>query len=413
MRERRVGALVGASLLLLGACTAARAGESSTSAVPTSPPPAAEPPSTPTTAAATATTAATAEPTTSTTSTSTTSTTTAPPTTTTLPTTTTMPPTTTTMPPTTTAPPPRPRLPGVSNAKCVVRIRPGDSLSLIADGVRRKAVTVESLQAENGIADPDTINAGDYLDVCVGNKVNDITGKKRVPPKPPPPPGRVEGSGVVAQQRKLNALFAGYGLPELAVDGDSGRLTEQQLCAARVALNLPVSRADMAPGSPEERTLMAARSLSIPATAPVSASRWVLIDQTCQILFAGEGSNRIVFVFPTSTGESGYETRNQSGSRVFRYDPALENGGWHNSSHYPVPADNPLNGNMYRPLYFDNGQAIHGANNVPTSPASKGCARLPVASQDALVGWLGLRDVGGPVWDEGQIDLSVTVQGQY
>jgi hypothetical protein len=301
----------------------------------------------------------------------------------------------------------------VANAKCVVRIRPGDSLSLIADRVRRKAVTVESLQAENGIADPDTINTGDYLDVCVGNKVNDITGKKRVPPKPPPPPGRVEGSGVVAQQRKLNALFASYGLPELAVDGDSGRLTEQQLCAARVALNLPVSRADMAPGSPEERTLMAARSLSIPATAPVSASRWVLIDQTCQILFAGEGGNRIVFVFPTSTGESGYETRNQSGSRVFRYDPALENGGWHNSSHYPVPADNPLNGNMYRPLYFDNGQAIHGANNVPTSPASKGCARLPVASQDALVGWLGLRDVGGPVWDEGQIDLSVTVQGQY
>ena len=139
----------------------------------------------------------------------------------------------------------------------------------------------------------------------------------------------------------------------------------------------------------------------------------MLIDQTCQILFAGEGGNRIVFVFPTSTGESGYETRNQSDSRVFRYDPALENGGWHNSSHYPVPADNPLNGNMYRPLYFDAGQAIHGANNVPTSPASKGCARLPVASQDALVDWLGLRDVGGPVWDESQIDLTVTVQGQY
>ena len=75
------------------------------------------------------------------------------------------------------------------------------------------------------------------------------------------------------------------------VDGDSGRLTEQQLCAARVALNLPISRADMDPGGAEERTLMAARSLAIPATAPVSASRWVLIDQTCQIMFAGEGGN--------------------------------------------------------------------------------------------------------------------------
>jgi LysM domain/L,D-transpeptidase catalytic domain len=399
-----VAALAGAGLLLLGACTAARANESSTSAVPTSSPTVTEPPTTPTSAAGPATTPTTAEPTSQPTPASTTTTTTSVP-----PRSTTTSPSTTT-PPTTTAPP---RLPGVANPQCVVLIRPGDSLSLIADRVKGKKVTVARLQTENGIADPDTINAGDYLDVCVGNKIDDITGKKRVPPKPPPPPGRVTGSGVVDQQRKLNALFAGYGLPELAVDGDSGPLTEQQLCAARVALNLPISRADMVPGSAEERTLMAARSLSIPATAPASSGRWVLIDQTCQILFAGEGSNRIAFVFPTSTGESGYETRNQSGSRVFRYDPALENDGWHNSSHYPVPADNPLNGNMYRPLYFDNGQAIHGANNVPTSPASKGCARLPVASQDALVDWLGLGDVGGPVWDEDQIDLTVTVQGQY
>ena len=110
-------------------------------------------------------------------------------------------------------------------------------------------------------------------------------------------------------------------------------------------------------------------------------------------MFVGEGSSRIVFVFPTSTGEEGHETRLQDGSTVFRYDPALENDGWHNSSVYPVEADNPLNGNMYKPLYFDAGQAIHGANSVPPSPASKGCARLPVSSQDALIGWLGLGDV--------------------
>ena len=59
---------------------------------------------------------------------------------------------------------------------------------------------------------------------------------------------------------------------------------------------------------------------------------------------------------------------------------------------YPVAEDNPLNGNMYKPLYFDRGQAIHGANNVPTSPQSKGCARLRVEHQDMLLYWLGLSE---------------------
>jgi len=298
----------------------------------------------------------------------------------------------------------------------VVRIEPGDSLSLIAERVADEAVTVDALQAENGITDPNSISAGDLLDICAGNDVDDITGDERVPPTTPPPPPKPTprgGSGVQAQQQKLNELFAGYGLATLTVDGDSGSLTEQQLCAARVALNLPISRADMEPGSAEEQALMSAGSVPIPPTAPVGAGRWVMIDQTCQMMFVGEGSSRLVFVFPTSTGESGHETRNQNGSGVFRYDPARKNGGWHNSTAYPVEADNPLNGNMYKPLYFDDGQAIHGAGYVPPSPQSKGCARLRVEHQDALIGWLGLRDAAGPLWDTGQIDLTVSVQGRY
>ena len=82
--------------------------------------------------------------------------------------------------------------------------------------------------------------------------------------------------------------------------------------------------------------------------------------------------NRIVFVFQTSTGTPGYETRDQNASRVFRYSPARHNNGWHNSIDYPASGDNPLNGNMYLPLYFDNGQAIHGANNVPAAPTQQG-----------------------------------------
>ncbi len=276
-----------------------------------------------------------------------------------------------------------------------------------------------SLQRENGITDPDRIDVGDKLDVCVGNHIDDITGKKRKPPAPsapPPPSGPVSppsnGTGVAAQQQKINELFNGLGMPALAVDGDSGQLTEQQLCAYRVALGLPVSRADIAPGSPEEQALMATTSLSIPSAAPTWAGRWALIDQTCQIMLVGDGE-QLVFAFPVSTGQPGFETRDQQASRVFRYDPALENGGWHDSTLFPAAEDNPLNGNMYKPLYFDNGQAIHGANTVPPEPASHGCVRVPVDRQDILVNWLGLADVDGATYDEGLIDLTVTIQGHY
>lgn len=293
----------------------------------------------------------------------------------------------------------------VDNPACVVVIQPGDSLSLIADGVDDAAVTAGSLRVENGIADADVIHAGEYLDICVENGINDISGEPRV--------GAADDSGVKAQQRKLNELFAGFGIAELAIDGWSGPLTRQMLCAARVSLNLPISRADMAPGDDEERALMAATSLPIPATAEVSAERWILIDKTCQVMFAGESSNGIKYVFPTSTGEPGWETRNLDGVRVFRYDPALDNAGWHNSTKFPVAADNPLNGNMYRPLYFYDGQAIHGANNVPPEPRSKGCARLRVEHQDALIAWLGLDDAAEPTWSRDRINLRVTVQGEF
>ena len=114
----------------------------------------------------------------------------------------------------------------------------------------------------------------------------------------------------------------------------------------------PSARAEMTPGSMEEYALMGAAGIRPPATAATSADRWILIDKTCQILVAGEG-DRLVFVFKTSTGEPGWETRNHERVRLYRYNPALDNAGWHNSTRFPVADDNPLNGNMYKPLYFD------------------------------------------------------------
>jgi hypothetical protein len=293
----------------------------------------------------------------------------------------------------------------VYDPACVVQVQPGEGLILIADRFDDETVTASSIMAENGLT-TEVLEPDQLLDVCVDNGVDDVTGE---------PIGRnpaMIAADVMRQQEKLNELFAGLGIRELLVDGISGPVTRQRLCAARLALDLPVTLTDMEPGSAEEQVLMAATQLKVPFTTAALSERWILIDRTCQIMFVGAGAETLTFVFPTSTGSPGYETRDQDRSRVFRFNPASENGGWHNSSLYPVAADNPLNGNMYKPLYFDRGQAIHGANNVPTSPASKGCARLRVEHQDMLIGWLGLAD-SGPTNDSGRINVTVNVQGTW
>ncbi|MFW2336548.1 L,D-transpeptidase, partial [Ilumatobacter sp.] len=311
--------------------------------------------------------------------------------------------TTTTSTTTTTTLPPL----DVYDAACVVRVQPLDDLAKIVEEFDDDSVDVETVMAENGL-EFDVLVSGQLLDMCVDNGLDDIDGSARTERN-----AVVVRREVEAQQVKLNELFAGYGIRELLVDGVSGPVTRQRLCAFRLAADLPVNRQDMMAGSEEEQILMATETLPIPFTSAILSERWALIDQTCQIMFVGVGTERLQFVFPTSSGLAQFPTRPQNRSTVFRYNSASGNGGWHNSTTYPAAVDNPLNGNMYKPLYFDRGQAIHGANNVPRSPASHGCLRLRVTHMDALVDWLGLGDVRGATGDGGRINLTVNVQGRY
>jgi hypothetical protein len=299
-------------------------------------------------------------------------------------------------------------LAGVHDRDCVRIAAPGDSLERIA-GTSATQTDLTGLWVENGV--PDAVAPGGFVDVCSGNGVDDVTGTPR-PVVPDEGVAQALRANVERQQTKLNALFAPFGTRPLAVDGVSGPLTGQRLCAARLALGLPASVEDMRPGSDEQTALLGASTLAAPASSALQSERWVLIDRTCQMLFAGSGPT-LTFVFPTSTGSAGFETRDQDRARVFRYNPATETGGWHNSNEYPVGVDNPLNGNLYKPLYFDLGQAIHGANNVPPTPQSKGCARLSVADQDTLLSWLGLAGLTEETWRTSEINLTVNVQGQF
>lgn len=298
----------------------------------------------------------------------------------------------------------------VYDPDCVVQVQPGDSLGLIAATFDDQTVTPETIISENDL-DGEVIFPDQLLDVCVDNGLDDRTGSERAPNQALADAER--RAAVIRQQEKLNELFAGSGMRELLVDGISGPVTRQRLCAARVALGIDVNRNDMAAGSEEEELLFATDALRQPFTTALLSERWILIDRTCQVMFTGEGDIGITNIFSTSTGEHGYETRDQDRTRAYRFDPALDNGGWHNSTTFPVPEDNPLNGNMYKPLYFDGGQAIHGSNNVPTTPQSKGCARLRVSDMETLIAWLGLNGVQGPTYSSRLINVTVNVQGAY
>jgi hypothetical protein len=295
------------------------------------------------------------------------------------------------LPPPITAPPP---------PVCVVTVEPGDTLIAIAN---RNDVELDELLAENLLDPTDAIQPGQEFDVCIGNDTDDLTGESRLAPPP---------DAVIRQQTELNELFADYALLPLDVDGDSGKYTRQAICAARMGLGLPVHNGHLPAGSEEEAAIFAATELGIPRGAPTEARKWILIDQTCQVIFTGEGDDRVVGVFPTSTGEPGHETFSVR-ARAFRFDPASDNGGWHDSTSFPVAVDNPLNGNMYKPIYFNDGQAIHGAQYIPPEPRSKGCARTFPRHQDMIIEWLGLDEMTEATWNVGEIGVTVAVQGRY
>ncbi len=282
---------------------------------------------------------------------------------------------------------------------CTVTAQVGDSLTAIAE---RNDLTLEQLKAENLLDPTDVFHPGQAFDVCLGDQLDPSD------PTLTEPPAAV----VMQQQRELNELLSTTSMPPLGVDGDSGRLTRQAACAARMGLGLPVHNRHLVPGSEEEAVIFAATELAIPDDAPIDADKWILIDQSCQVIFIGEGNDRVVDVFPTSTGSEGHETFTVR-ARAFRFDPALDNEGWHDSASYPVEVDNPLNGNMYKPIYFNDGQAIHGAEFIPPYPRSKGCARTFPKHQDMIIEWLGLQDLTEATWSAAEIDVTVVVRGRY
>jgi len=344
--------------------------------------------------------------------------------------------------------------------QCVYTVTDGDLLSTIANRINAQdkdivlaksevanPVSFEAIALENAI-DAEYIFIGQQLDICVDG-FNDINPDQALPTTTTttttttlapettaativlesqpeeepiatttvpeatttttPAPEAEPGVGVESIQSHSNSVLSQFGFPELRIDGDYGDFTRQAACLTRAVTGQEVTRVEVS--VVDDVQFFTSTDISLPDKVADHAGKILYSPIECQGIIAVE-SGQIARILPTSTGEQGHETR-EFDKMAYLLRPSLDNDGWHNSSTFPAAEDNPLNGNMYKPLYFDGGQAIHGANNVPAEPKSKGCLRLKLSDHDWLLDWVGASDLTEESYEGSRFPVRLLTTGEF
>ncbi|HLJ08587.1 MAG TPA: L,D-transpeptidase family protein [Acidimicrobiia bacterium] len=193
------------------------------------------------------------------------------------------------------------------------------------------------------------------------------------PTKPAAPQGTPDpnphlgtsGPAVLAIQQKLASLTYMVG----TVDGQFGAGTRDGLIAFQKVEGLPRT------GEGDPATLAKLQTATTPTPAYATPADHIELDIAHQVVYVVRGG-AVTAILPTSTG-SGQSFTSQGWTRK----AITQNGafsiywkvnGWHQA---------PL-GDLYKPSFFNDGEAFHGYPEVPTYPASHGCARLPMEFAD-------------------------------
>lgn len=177
------------------------------------------------------------------------------------------------------------------------------------------------------------------------------------------------GDTVTALQERL--LELGYWLPAA-----SGTFDNETLHAVRALQKVAGLTIDGAVGS-ATRTVLDDGIRPSPRSV---SGRVIEIDLAHQVLLIVQ-DGVVEGIFDTSTGRPGFDTP------PGEYTIHTEVDGWHDAGL----------GAVYRPKYFHEGLSIHAYPEVPSYPASHGCARVIYPAID----WLwdhGNVPVGTPVW---------------
>jgi hypothetical protein len=193
----------------------------------------------------------------------------------------------------------------------------------------------------------------------------------------PPPPAEPEilergtaGPRTQALQQRLVDMRFDPG----PVDGEFGRKTQMAVWAFQKINGLP------ADGRVTPAVWQAMQTAGAPAPLrPGGPGDRVEVDLARQVLFLYDGGSlRLITHISTGTGEE-YCDNGHCGVAITPtgdYDVYRRIDGWRES---------PL-GQLYNPLYFTRGWAIHGAPSVPNHPASHGCVRVPMHIAEYLPG---------------------------
>ncbi len=187
--------------------------------------------------------------------------------------------------------------------------------------------------------------------------------------------GRKSGAATAAIQQRLTDL--GFWVGD--IDGSYGLTTTQGVMAYQKWAALNPS------GSVDAKT---ATSLTTATSRAFSASKdadVVEVDKTKQLLFIVHGG-KTVWVLNTSTGSGkAYSAPDQNtpGSTITGVAVTY-------SGNFSINRQRPDGwwtgdlGQIYRPKYFNGGEAIHGLGSVPNYPASHGCVRVSVPAMDFI-----------------------------
>lgn len=172
------------------------------------------------------------------------------------------------------------------------------------------------------------------------------------------------GDVVLAFEQRLRSLQFDPG----PVDGRFDQATRYAVEALEKVAGLP---REGRIGPPERLYLMAFKYPKPLAGADREAKR-VEIDLDRQVLIL-YNNHLVVLITTTSTGNGRYFCGGDDGCQ-YAVTPA---GKFAVTWSYPGWRVSKL-GQLYNPVYFNGGIAIHGYSSVPTDAASHGCSRIPM-----------------------------------
>jgi peptidoglycan hydrolase-like protein with peptidoglycan-binding domain len=214
------------------------------------------------------------------------------------------------------------------------------------------------------------------------------------------PPGGfgpgASGADVQAYQQRLADLHFDPG----TVDGNYG---EDTTYAVETLQKILGTDPNGTIGEPERVALMTFRYPD-PLQADGEANR-TEIDVTKQVLTLYE-HHQVRLITTTSTGSGVdycYSTPRDDPTQHICEQANTPSGRFTFKEYRDGWDKSPL-GQLYNPFYFNGGIAVHGYPTVPTSPASHGCARIPMHIADYFHT---LVHVGDPVYVFGGTDAKV------